>query len=476
MTPPSDSSKTGSSKTSTSQRTSAKSDSTQRDLDIVLLGATGFVGRLIAAHLVETAPEGTKLAFAGRSRSKLDDLVADIGSAAKDVELIEIDVRDWADLQALVARTKVVASTVGPYIRDGMPLVRACAAAGTHYCDLTGEVLFVKQSADECHEAAKASGARIVHAVGFDSIPSDLGVFQTARAASDAGEGTLEETVLSVKSLKGGISGGTIDSGRQQAIQARSDKAARKALGDRYSLSPDRESEPKGEEGVVDGRPAHTPGQRSKPAALGPIARVTPLGPAVEGVVRRGLKAVSVRQNEAGNWTAPFVMAEFNTRIVRRSNALQDWAYGRGFRYREVTDLGRGPQAPFVGAGLSAGLLAVLGGLSFAPTRAVLDRVLPKPGEGPSEESMNKGRFVMDIAARTSTGAVFTTRVAAEKDPGYTGTAVMMGQAALALALDEDRLPDAAGVLTPATGIGEVLIERLVDQGFTFDTRQVQDA
>ena len=443
-----------------------------RDLDIVLLGATGFVGRLTAAHLVEAAPAGVRIGLAGRSRSKLEALKAELGTAATDAELIEIDVRDWADLQALVARTKVIATTVGPYIRDGMPLVRACAAAGTHYCDLTGETLFVRQSAQECHEAAQASGARIVHSVGFDSVPSDLGVWQTAQAAKEAGEGDLEDTVLYVRSMKGGFSGGTIDSARQQAIQARSDSAARTALADRYSLSPDRENEPKGEEGRKDGRSPHT-ASAQRPAALGPFAKVTPLGPAVEGVVRSGLKAVSVRQNEEGRWTAPFVMAEFNTRIVRRSNALLGWAYGRGFRYREVTDLGRSLQAPFKGAVLTGGLVAGLTGLSFAPTRAILDRVLMKPGEGPSEEAMRAGKFVMDIYARTSTGARFRTRVAADKDPGYTGTAVMMGQAALALALDDDRLPDLTGVLTPATGIGGVLIERLVAEGFTFDTEQL---
>ena len=446
---------------------------TERDLDVVLLGATGFVGRLIAAHLVETAPEGVRLGFAGRSRSKLDALVAGIGTAAQRAELIEIDVRDWADLQALVARTKVIASTVGPYIRDGMPLVRACAAAGTHYCDLTGEVLFVRRSADECHEQAKASGARIVHACGFDSIPSDLGVWQTAQRAAEAGEGTLEDTVLLVRSMKGGFSGGTIDSGRQQAIAMRTDPVARTVVADPYSLSPDRANEPTGDEGRVDGRPAHTPAAQ-RPAATGPLASVTPIGPAVEKAVRSGLGAVSVRQTESGRWTAPFIMAEFNTRIVRRSNALLGWAYGRGFRYREVTDLGRSPQAPLLGAGMSAGLMAALGGMAFAPTRAVIDRVLPKPGEGPSEEAMAKGRFVMDILARTSTGAVFRTRVAVDKDPGYSGTAVMIGQAALALALDEDRLPEMAGVLTPATALDGVLVERLVEQGFTFATEQVE--
>ena len=172
----------------------------------------------------------------------------------------------------------------------------------------------------------------------------------------------------------------------------------------------------------------------------------------------------------SGRFTAPFVMAAHNTRIVRRSNALTGWSYGRELRYREVTDTGSGIMGAVSAAGLSIGLGAVAGGMAFGPTRSVLDRVLPKPGEGPSQEAMAAGRFVMDIEAETTTGARYRTRVAAEKDPGYSGTAVMLGQSALALALDEARLPDRAGVLTPATGLGMPLVERLRAQGFTLET------
>lgn len=431
---------------------------TQRDLDIVLLGATGFVGRLIAAHLVHHAPDGTRLAFAGRNRAKLDALADDLAPAAHDIELVQVDATDHRAVRDLVARTRVVASTVGPYIRGGLPLVRACAELGTHYADLTGEVLFVRASHDECHASALASGARIVHACGFDSVPSDLGVYLTARQAAEDDAGTLTDTVLYVRSLRGGISGGTIDSGRQQAIIAGQDPQAKRILADRHALSADRNGEPSAAR-------RHTPSTGDTGSGLKARA----------GTVARAAVASSPVRRDArtGRWTAPFVMADFNTRIVRRSNSLLGWAYGRDFRYREVMDMGTGPTAPVMAAGMTAGLLGLLGALSFGPTRAVADRLLPKPGEGPSEQSRANGRYVMDIEACTSTGARYRTRFADEHDPGYDGTAILIGQAALALALDGDRLPEMAGVLTPATGIGEPLADRLREQGLTIETTRV---
>ena len=174
-----------------------------------------------------------------------------------------------------------------------------------------------------------------------------------------------------------------------------------------------------------------------------------------------------------GRWNAPFFMASYNTRIVRRSNALTNWSYGRDFRYDEVMDTGRGPGGA-VKAGLTTAVLGgVFTGMSFGPSRQVLDRVLPKPGEGPSEERMAGGRFVLQIETTTTTGARYRTTVAADEDPGYSGTAIMLGQSALALAFDGDTLPAAAGVLTPATGIGQPLVDRLRAHGFTFDCVRV---
>ena len=435
------------------------SDTTPRDLDIVIFGATGFVGRLTAAYLAEQAPAGVRIALAGRNHERLEEVRAGLPDAAAEWEIIVADASEPVTLAALAARTRVVATTVGPYIRLGMPLVEACAIAGTHYCDLTGEVLFVRQSADTWHETARETGVRIVHSCGFDSIPSDLGVLVTADTVAGDGAGELTETVLSVVSMRGGVSGGTIDSMRQQAILMRADAAVRAIVADPYGLSPDRAAEPRSR-GAEAGAEAD--------AGAGALAK-TVWTSAVRLVRRSPIR----RDPVTGHWTGPFVMAGFNTRIVRRSNALLGWRYGRAFRYREVVDFGNSAKAPVLATGMSAGLLGLAGAMAFEPTRAVVDRFLPKPGEGPSEENQANGRFRMVIRTTTTTGAAYRTKVGADRDPGYSGTAVMLGESALALALDGDLLPGGGGVLTPATGLGSVLVDRLVAQGFTFDCERV---
>jgi short subunit dehydrogenase-like uncharacterized protein len=352
-------------------------------LDVVLYGATGFVGRLTAEHLAQHAG-GARIGLAGRSRDKLAALQAELGAAAQDWELIVADAGDPASLAAMAAATKVVATTVGPYGKYDRGLAQACAEAGTDYCDLTGEVPFIRGSIDRSHDTAVASGARIVHACGFDSIPSDLG-----------------------------------------------DAATRKLVLDPYSLSPDRSAEP--DLGERDG--------------LG-LGRSSELG---------------------GRWTAPFIMATFNTRVVRRSNALQDWAYGRSFRYSEVMGVGRSPLAPALAAGTALGIGGLGLGMALPPTRFLLDRVLPSPGQGPSQSTRDNGHFRIRVHARTSTGARYDSVVAATGDPGYAATAVMFGQSALCLALDGERLPPGGGVLTPATAMGSVLADRLRSQGFTLE-------
>src|SRR3954469_17764940 len=414
----------------------------ERELDIVLYGATGFVGALTAAHLARHAPSQLRIALAGRSRPKLEALRVELGRAAASWELVTVDATDAAGLRALAVRTRVLATTVGPYAAYGKEVARACADAGTHYADLTGEVLFVRWSLDELDARARETGAAIVHACGFDSIPSDLGVLTTAqRVAADA-EGTLAETTLLVRSLKGGFSGGTVDSTRQQAIAARADPSARRVLGDPYALSPRRREEP-------------SSGRRPATGVADRLRRLLPVD----------------RDPATGRWTGPFVMASFNTRIVRLSNTLTDWSYGRDLRYREVTDFGSGPMSPVLAAGMAVGLGGVVAGLSFAPSRAVIDRFLPAPGEGPGPEAQAAGRFRLDIRSTTTTGARYRTRVGADYDPGYGGTAVMLGQTVLALALDAG-LPARAGVCTPATALGQVLVERLRAQGFTFDVER----
>ncbi len=428
-----------------------------RELDLVLLGATGYVGRLVAAHLAEHAPPGLRVGIAGRSVERLRGVADGIGAGGW--PLLEVDVTDRAALAALAGRTRVLATTVGPYARHGLPVVEACARVGTHYADLTGEVLFVRDSIDTCHEAATRSGARVVHSCGFDSLPSDLGVLLTAEAARADGEGELTATTLHVRSLRGGVSGGTIDSMRQQVLASRRDPAARRLVADPYALSPDRDAEPD-RAPRPDARPDARPEEDSASGGRRSLAR---------GASR----ALPVRRDAHGEWTAPFVMASYNTRIVRRSNALLGWAWGRGLRYHEVLDTGRSWRGPLLAAGAAAGLLGAFAAMSFPPTRAALDRVLPSPGEGPDPAALARGRFRVEVETVTTTGARYRTVVADDRDPGYRSTAVMLGESALALACDEDALPDVAGVLTPATALGTVLADRLRVRGMTLETARV---
>jgi short subunit dehydrogenase-like uncharacterized protein len=401
-----------------------------RELDITVFGATGFVGRLVAAYLAEHAPDGVRVGLAGRSPDKLARVRADLPARAREWPLVVADSGDGESLAAMARGTRVVATTVGPYRREGLSLVEACADAGTDYADLTGEVLFVRESIERDARAA-ATGARIVHSCGFDSIPSDLGVYMLHERAQADGAGDLEDTTLVVTAVRGGFSGGTLASMKGQIDEIKSDREARRLAADPYALVPE-------------GAPGGDAESERDSFGVG-------------------------RDEQLGQWVAPFVMASYNTRIVRRSNALQDYAYGRAFRYREVIGVGSGLLAPVKGAAVAGGLVALAGGLAFGPARKLLDRVLPSPGEGPSEDARRKGFFRMEIHGRTSSGARYLGRVAAKGDPGYAATAMMMGEAALCLALDRDRLPERAGILTPATAMDGALMERLRAAGMTLD-------
>ena len=416
------------------------------DTDLTLYGATGFVGRVTARHLAEQAPAGVRIALAGRSLPRLEALQRELGPRAANWLLVTASAEEPERLRAMAKATRVVATTVGPYAKWGMPLVEACARSGTDYADLTGEVLFVRDSIRAWHATALDSGARIVHGCGFDSIPSDLGVLVTADQVAADGHGELTEVRLAVESMRGGFSGGTIDSFRSQVDAVRDDPVARAALRDPDVLS-------------RIGVPA---GAR---ALRAPAAAATSR--------RRGLP---VRRNaKTGRWVGPFVMGGFNSRIVRRSNTLLGGRYGRGFRYREVLDYGSGPMAPLTAISMTAGWALLSGGLSWSPTRAVLDQLLPRPGTGPSQRMQETGHFRMVITAHTTSGTAYRTVVSADKDPGYGATAVMLGQSALCLALDRALLPSRAGVLTPATAMGMPLVDRLRAHGMTLQCERIAD-
>jgi short subunit dehydrogenase-like uncharacterized protein len=404
----------------------------ERELDVVVFGATGFAGQLVAEYLAGHAPEGFRVGLAGRSQDRLEQARAGLGATAATWPLIVADSGDPASLAALARSARVVATTVGPYRPRGLPLVAACAEAGTDYIDLSGEVLFERDSIDRYHEVAARTGARIVHSCGFDSIPSDLGVHLLHETVQADDGGELEDTTLVVTRLRGGFSGGTLSSIVEQLDEVRADPQLRRAAADPYALSPDRAAEPD-------------------------------LG--------RQRDLMKVRRDDGlGIWTGPFLMASINTRVVRRSNALLDWAYGRQFRYREVSGYGPGRSGMMRATTATSAMGALAAALAYPRARKLLvGRVLPGPGQGPSEKTRRNGRFRMEIHARTSAGRRYRATVAAKGDPGYQATAVMMGEAALALVADRDRLPGRAGVLTPATALGTVLTDRLRAAGMTFE-------
>jgi short subunit dehydrogenase-like uncharacterized protein len=406
-----------------------------RELDVVVFGATGFAGRLVAGYLAGHAPGGVRVGLAGRSQRRLADVRAGLGAAASAWPLLVADSADPPSLAALARAARVVVSTVGPYRAQGLALARCCAEAGTDYADLTGEVLFIRDSIDHCHDAAARSGARIVHCCGFDSVPSDLGVLLLHLAARADDAGDLQDTTLVVTALRGGISGGTLASLMGQQDEMRASAVRRQMVQDPYALSPDRDAEPD----LGDER--------------------DPQGIRYDGELRM--------------WMGPFAMAGINTRVVRRSNALQGWAYGRRFRYREVTGFGASPAAGLLAVMTGTALKAAQAGLEFGPSRVLLGRLLPAPGQGPGEKTRRTGYFRIQIHARTSAGVRYLATIEAQGDPGYAATSVMLGEAALCLALDRDQLPGRAGVLTPATAMGAALVGRLRSAGHTLATRQV---
>ena len=414
----------------------------QRELDLVLYGATGFVGKLTAEYLAGAAPDDARIALAGRSLDKLRAVRTGLGERAAEWSLIVADSGDQLALDAMARRATVVVTTVGPYARYGLPLVQACANAGTHYADLTGEPLFIRDCIDRYHSIAAGTGAKIVNSCGFDSVPSDLNAYLLHRRVlvDDAGE--LAETTL-VALMKGGLSGGTIDSGRAQMEAIAKDPSLGRVVTDPYALSPDRSREPD-------------------------------LGKQSDFALHRA----KVIDSSLSGWVSTFIMASHNTKVVRRSNGLLGWAYGKNFRYREVMSTGTSIAAPLVAAGV-AGSLAAMNTLGPKMSRGaglkLIDRVAPKPGTGPDEVARNSGHFTMKTFARTISGARYLATFAAQGDPGYQATAVLLGESGLALAFDTDRLSGLAGVLTPATAVGEALADRLRSVGMTITIEAIVD-
>lgn len=414
---------------------------TPREFDIVLYGATGFAGKLTAEYLAR-AGKDVRVALAGRSTERLLAIRDSLGESAQSWPLLAVDASSPSTLNDMAARTHVVVTTVGPYARYGLPLVAACAAAGTDYADLTGEATFIRESIGLYHKQAADTGARIVHSCGFDSIPSDLSVYALYRAARDDGAGELADTNFVVRSFSGGVSGGTIASLIGVLDAASGDPDLRRELADPYTLSPDRGAEPDL------GRQPDLPWRRGRQIA-----------PELTGL-----------------WTAGFVMAPINTRIVRRSNALLDWAYGRRFRYTEHMSVGSSPLAPLASAVVS-GVGNATNGIGsryfrLLPRRLV-DRVAPRPGSGPSADARERGYYRIETYTSTTSGARYVARMEQQGDPGYNATSVLLGECGFALATDRDKLSDLRGVLTPAAAMGEALLARFPAAGVSLQTERL---
>lgn len=393
--------------------------------DLIVFGATSFVGQILTRYLAEQfGTQGSlRWALAGRSEQKLAALRNSLGLAAGKVPLLVADASDEEALRRLCDGTRVVVSTVGPYALYGEPLVKACAETGTDYCDLTGEVQWIRRMIRHYEPAARRSGARIVHCCGFDSIPSDLGVHflqQQARKRLGAACSTVK---MRVKAMRGGFSGGTVASLLNVVKEAGADPALRKELANPYSICP---------EGYA-------------PRVRQPNVKSAQFDP------------------DFGAWVAPFVMSAINTRVVQRSNALSRQAYGEDFRYDEAVLTGGGLKGRAAALAMTAGLGGFMVAGALPPTRWALERfVLPAPGEGPSAEQQRKGFFDLRFFGATDEGRSLRVKVTGDRDPGYGSTAKMLGQAGACLAQDFAGAGRKGGFWTPATMFGDALITRLV--------------
>src|SRR5689334_15788570 len=388
--------------------------SSSSKFDIVVYGATGFTGRLVAEYLATHYRDDKRLkwAMAGRSLDKLAQVRDEIGAAA-DTPLLAADSSDPASLQAMIAQTKLVISTVGPYQLYGSDLVAACAASGTDYVDLCGEPVWMRQMIDKHEAAAKASGARIVFSCGFDSVPFELGAFFVQEEAKRAFGAPAARVKGRVREMRGTLSGGTAASGRATFEAVAKDLSLVTILNDPFAL---------------------TPGFRG------------PKQP-------KGNKIVF--EEDLQSWTAPFMMALINTRNVHRSNMLMGFPYGKEFVYDEMVLTGPGEKGE-----ANARKVVAVNNEKTGPNA-------PKPGEGPSKEERENGLYDLLYVAVASDGRQVRISVKGDRDPGYGSTSKMISECAICLLRDTPDVP--AGVWTPGAAMQHSLIKRLVDHaGLTF--------
>ena len=388
--------------------------------DIIVYGATGFTGQLVAEYLAANykGAGSLKWAMAGRSKDKLAGVRDAIGAPA-DTPLIVADAGDPASLKAMVDQTKSIISTVGPYQLYGSELVALCAASGTDYFDLCGEPVWMRQMIDAHEATAKASGARIAFSCGFDSLPFELGVFFVQEAAKKTLGAPVNRVKGRVRDMRGTFSGGTAASFKATFAAAAKDLSLVALLQNPFVLTPGFEGpkQPRGNKPLLD--------------------------------------------EDMGSWTAPFVMATINTRNVHRSNLLMNFPYGQDFVYDEMVLTGPGEQgeanAKKLVAAVNAERMSGAGGL--------------KPGEGPSKEEQANGLYDLLFVAIAPDGRQVRAAVKGDRDPGYGSTSKMISECAICLLRDTPEVP--AGIWTPGAAMGDKLIKRLVDHaGLTFEVEK----
>jgi short subunit dehydrogenase-like uncharacterized protein len=382
--------------------------------DIIVYGATGFTGQLVAEYLAEhyRGDRNLKWAMAGRSLDKLASVRDAIGAPA-DIALIVADAGNPASLKAMADQTRLVLSTVGPYQLYGSDLVAACAASGADYLDLCGEPVWMRQMIDAHEAAAKSSGARIVFSCGFDSLPFELGVFFAQETAKKTLGAPVSRVKGRVREMKGTFSGGTAASIKATFAAAAKDLSLVAMLKDPFVLTP----------GFTG--PKQPPGNRPR------------------------------LDEDLGMWTAPFVMATINTRSVHRSNQLMGFPYGRDFVYDEMVLTGAGE------TGEANAKLVVAANNKMGSSDG------PKPGEGPSREERESGCYDLLFVALAPDGRQVRVAVRGDRDPGYGSTSKMISECAICLLRDTPEVP--AGIWTPGAAMGDRLIRRLVDNaGMTF--------
>jgi short subunit dehydrogenase-like uncharacterized protein len=388
----------------------------EREFDLVMFGATGFTGRLVAEYIARQKP--ARWAIAGRNPEKLAALGLGVPS-------VIVDAMDPAACAAVARRARVVCTTVGPYTKYGSALVAACADAGTHYCDLTGEVHWMRAMIDANHTRATETGARIVHTCGFDSIPSDLGTWATQQEFIQRFGRPASKVSAFFGESSGGLSGGTAASGFAIA-EAMNDPAVRRVLRNPYALDPD----PDGDKPPVD-------------------TRLVGWDP--------GLKMFFV----------PFFMAATNSPVVRRGHALAGYPWGKNFTYREVMSTPGNARGVVMAGAITAGLAGLAAVMKRPWLRDQLEKRAPKPGEGPSATQRERGHWKVRFVAEDGDDRLVYIVADPNGDPGYASTAKMLGESALCLAYDS--LTSAGGVQTPSVAMDGKLLERLRRAGLVFE-------